>query len=71
MNYKLGVSVGLAALILLFVFQNTSVVELQFLWWRVAMSRALLIVLVLSIGMAIGWLLGGHFARKQGPREVE
>lgn len=65
MNYKLGVGVGLTALILLFIFQNTTVVELQFLWWRIGMSRALMIVLVFVIGVLIGWMLGTHYVHKR------
>ena len=71
MNYKLGVGLGLAALVVLFIFQNTTVVELQFLWWRIGMSRALMIVLVLAIGVLIGWLLGSHFARKRSPQSLD
>jgi len=39
-----------------FVLQNTTVVEIRFLFWTLSMSRALLIVLVLVIGMVLGWL---------------
>jgi putative membrane protein len=65
MNYKLGISIGLMTLVALFIVQNTAVVELQFLWWRLGMSRSLMIIFVLAVGVVIGWLLGSHHAHKQ------
>jgi uncharacterized integral membrane protein len=45
--------------------QNTAVVEIRFLFWTVAMSRALLIVVMLVIGMALSWLLHGYIALRR------
>ncbi len=50
----------LIGVIVLFTVQNYEVVELQFLFWKVAMSRALMLFMVLAIGVTIGWLLRGH-----------
>jgi len=49
----------LLGLILLFTLQNSAVVELRFLFWKLAMSRALLVFMILAIGMMIGWLIRG------------
>lgn len=64
MNIKLVISLVLLALVLIFVVQNTQVVEIHFLLWSLAMSRALVIFLVLAIGMLAGWLLASHFSRR-------
>jgi uncharacterized integral membrane protein len=46
----------LVALVLIFVIQNTQVVEFRFLAWKVSMSRALLMLGTFIIGAIAGWL---------------
>tara|TARA_R110001606_G_C15404643_1_gene654164 strand:- start:42635 stop:42838 length:204 start_codon:yes stop_codon:yes gene_type:complete len=64
MNFKLGISVVIACFILIFVFQNTAIVEVKFLLWSLTMSRSLLILLFVGVGIIIGWLLKGHVVFK-------
>ena len=66
MNYKLILSLILAGLILLFIIQNFAVVEIQFLFWSIQMSRSLLIFLLLAIGVIIGWFLHGYLKQRSG-----
>ena len=47
----------LAALILIFVIQNTQVVETRFLVWTISMSRSLLLLGTFIVGVVAGWLL--------------
>lgn len=68
MNAKLIVGLVLAGLLILFVVQNTAVVTIRFLLWDLSMSRALMIVLVLAVGLALGWLLGSQLRRRGGKR---
>ena len=60
MNFKLVVALVLTIMALLFVLQNTIVVELRFLFWALSMSRALLFLLLLLLGAGVGWLLHGQ-----------
>jgi len=46
----------LVALVLIFVIQNTQVVEFHFLAWKVSMSRALLLLGTFVMGIVVGWL---------------
>ena len=71
MKFILGILLGIV--VALFIIQNTEVAEVRFLFWSVAMSRALLFFLLLVAGIAIGWLLhatrghrhkGGHTERR-------
>ncbi|MEE4360047.1 MAG: LapA family protein [Pseudomonadales bacterium] len=64
MHPRLWALIALCVLLALFILQNVATVEIQFLFWSVAMSRALLMVLLLAIGAAIGWLLHGHLRRR-------
>ena len=63
MHFKLILSLILTGLVVLFVVQNVAVVEISFLIWSFAMSRALLVFFVLAAGILIGWLLHGYFSR--------
>ena len=49
--------VCLIAVVLIFVAQNTQVVEFRFLVWTISMSRALTLFCTLAIGFVAGWLL--------------
>ena len=48
----------LIAMSLIFVLQNTQVVEIRFLFWTLTMSRVLLV-------LGIGWLAHGLIASKR------
>jgi len=66
MNYKLIFILFLAALAILFIIQNVAAVEIQFLFWSIQMSRALLIFLLLAIGIIIGWFLHEYVKYRKG-----
>lgn len=51
------VFICLIAVVLVFVVQNTQVVEFRFLVWTISMSRALMLFGALAIGVVAGWLL--------------
>lgn len=64
-NVKLIVGLVLLALLLVFIIQNAAIVELRFLFWKLSMSRSLVILFVLLIGLIIGWFASSHFQHKQ------
>jgi len=51
------VFICLMAVVLVFVVQNTQVVEFQFLIWTISLSRALMLFGTLAIGFVAGWLM--------------
>jgi uncharacterized integral membrane protein len=59
------VIIVLAALFVLFVLQNTRMVDVQLLFWTVSMSRALMLLGSLFIGLIGGWLLGRTGRKKK------
>ncbi|MGD8243367.1 MAG: lipopolysaccharide assembly protein LapA domain-containing protein [Desulfobacterales bacterium] len=63
MSFKLIIGLILAAVVVLFILQNVTTMELTFLFWTLSMSRALLMFLILSIGILLGWLLHGSFRK--------
>ena len=65
MNAKLVTSIILASLTVIFIIQNAAMVEMKFLFWTLSISGALLVFLILSAGISLGWLLHGSFSRRK------
>ena len=55
----------LIAMFLVVVAQNTEVVAIRLLFWDVAMSRILLLLGSLVLGVLIGFLLGRPWRRRK------
>lgn len=48
----------LLALVIVFALQNTQIVDVQFFFWTLSMSRALVLLGTLVIGLIAGWVIG-------------
>ena len=66
MSKKNIVIIVLAALFVLFVVQNTRIVEVQLWFWTVSMSRSLMLLGTLLIGLIGGWFLGRAKKKNNG-----
>ena len=55
MKFILGIIFGI--LVVIFIIQNTEVVEINFLFWIISISRALMVLFVFLIGIMIGAIL--------------
>ncbi|HEY5734365.1 MAG TPA: LapA family protein [Gammaproteobacteria bacterium] len=64
MNIRTYIGLALLLLVVIFIVQNTVVVDIQLLFWKISLSRSLMIFLVLAIGIVIGWMTAGHFQRR-------
>ncbi|MBQ0799369.1 MAG: LapA family protein [Porticoccaceae bacterium] len=64
MNIKAYIGLALLLLAAVFIAQNTTVVDIQLLFWKISISRSLMVLFVLAIGIIIGWITAGHFNRK-------
>jgi len=60
MKIKLIVSLVLALLAFIFIVQNTSPVQVNFLSWSMQMSIVVLLVVMLVTGIIIGWALSSY-----------
>jgi len=63
MNSRLIITLILIGLAVIFIIQNTTVVEIHFLFWKLSMSRALFMLFMLTIGIISGWLGHSYFIR--------
>ena len=64
MRIKNIVLIVLAIIALIIIVQNTGVVPIQLFFWRLWMSRIVLILLMLAIGFGIGFVLAKLTGRK-------
>lgn len=55
-DIKIVAAIVLAVLIIVFVFQNTEPVGVEFLAWTWSASRAFVLLVVFVVGVAVGWL---------------
>jgi uncharacterized integral membrane protein len=65
MSLKLILLLLLLSLAVVFVAQNATMVEIDFLVWRASMSSALLIFFCLMTGFVIGWFVRGHLVHRR------
>lgn len=68
MKVKTILILVLAVLALVIIVQNTEVVPIQILLWQLLMSRIILILLLLVIGFAIGFILARFTGKKAPPK---
>ncbi len=57
----------LAIVALILIVQNTRVVPLRLLFWQIWMSQIVLVILMLAIGFAIGFILAKIPKKKSPP----
>jgi len=61
---KMTLSLVLLGLVVLFTLQNTQVVEVHLLFWKISMSRVLMIFLVLAVGAILGWVVNSAYRHR-------
>jgi uncharacterized integral membrane protein len=64
-NLKLFFGLALIGLTVLFTLQNTAVIELRFLLWKISMSRSLMVFLLVAVGFVAGWMLSNWSSYRQ------
>lgn len=69
MKIKTIIIIVLAIIAMVLIAQNTAVTPIQLLFWQVHMSRIVLIILLLAIGFAIGFILAKSTGRKHPPQQ--
>lgn len=62
-TFILGIIIGILGVV--FIAQNTEVVEISFLFWTISISRALMVLVVLTIGIMLGAIIKDISARKK------
>lgn len=68
MNIKRYLAIIALILLLVFIVQNVTVVDIRFLFWQLSVSRAIMFFILLAIGIVIGWLLHGYYQLRKTSR---
>jgi uncharacterized integral membrane protein len=70
MQKKLVITLVLSLLAVMFIVQNSTIVQISFLIWEIDISQSLLVILLIMIGALIGWFSHALFrhARKTKPK---
>lgn len=63
MKFKVITLLIIIVLFTIFVSQNTHIVQIDFLFWSVAMSAIVLISLMMLIGVIAGFIIAKIFSR--------
>ncbi|MFC1838133.1 lipopolysaccharide assembly protein LapA domain-containing protein [Thermodesulfobacteriota bacterium] len=70
-SYKRLIAIFAACLVVIFIIQNAAVVEVQIFFWTIAMSRVLLMLIFLAIGIIAGWFIKSGFFSKDDEEDYE
>ena len=65
MKIKLITGLVIICLVAIFIIQNAAVVEIKVFFWTIAMSRILLMFILLFTGIAVGWLINSYYTHKK------
>lgn len=68
---RVGVLVGVAILLALFIFRNTRDVKVSFVFFTATSSLIWVIVSSLILGFLAGWLLPGQIRRYRASRKAK
>jgi len=60
MKIKLASVFVLILLAVIFIIQNAAVVDVQLFFWAISISRVLLMLIILIIGILIGFLMNSY-----------
>jgi uncharacterized integral membrane protein len=66
MKPKVVIILILLVLSLIFVIQNTTVVEVQLFFWKISMARIIMLSFLLLVGFIIGYLVA-KFSEERKP----
>ena len=71
MNLKNISIIILLALFIIVCIQNVEIVPLHFLFWKVDISKLLLLIITLVAGILIGMILPGYFSAYKKEQQIK
>ncbi|HPJ12065.1 MAG TPA: LapA family protein [Caldisericia bacterium] len=70
-NVKLIIGILLSAIIVLFIVQNVTVVEIHFITWTFEMSQVLMMFILFITGIITGWIMHEFHVCKPYQKKVK
>lgn len=71
MNLKNISLIILLALFIIVCIQNVEVIPVHFLFWKVEISKLLLLIITLVVGILIGMIIPGFFTKSKKEKPIE
>ena len=71
MNKRLITSLVLICLVVVLLIQNAEIVEIEIFFWTIAMSRVLLMVILLCVGVLVGWFSKSYITQRRDTEDEE
>lgn len=71
MNFKTISALILLALFIIICIQNSEIISVHLLFWKVDISKLLLLIITLIIGIFVGMILLGFINKQKKKEKVE
>lgn len=71
MNFKSITAIILLALFIIISIQNAEVIPIHILFWKAEISKLLIIILTLVIGLLIGMMIPGLLKKSSKDQKIE
>jgi uncharacterized integral membrane protein len=71
MNIKSISIIVLLALFITVCIQNVEIIPVHFLFWKIDISKLLLLIITLVIGILIGMIIPGFFSRSKKDEQLK
>ena len=65
MKVKLTAIIALIIMAVIFIVQNSAMVEVKIVFWTITISRILLMFIILILGIVIGFLLRSYIRHRR------
>jgi uncharacterized integral membrane protein len=71
MNFKSISIIILLALFITVCIQNVEIIPVHFLFWKIDISKLLLLIITVVIGILIGMIIPGFFSRSKKDEQLK
>lgn len=71
MNFKSISILSLLAIFIIVSVQNVEIVPVHFLFWKAKISKLLLLIITLVLGMLVGMFIPGFFSKSKKEEKIK
>jgi uncharacterized integral membrane protein len=71
MNLKSVSILSLLAFFVIISIQNVEVIPVHFLFWKIEISKLLLLIITLVIGILVGMIIPGYFSKSKNDEQIK
>jgi lipopolysaccharide assembly protein A len=71
MNFRSVSILSLLAIFIIVSIQNVEVIPVHFLFWKAEISKLLLLIITLVIGILVGMIIPGFFSKSKKEEQIK